>query len=295
MMLPFRLRRALYGDDSPSAEDADSSSPQPEPESESKLQPTVKTAEYFPSLWDVLKIRYLLQWKISGGLPVELVDVIIDAAEYWPSIECRMKDEVVVGTDRDRVLLKTVPLCYDRKRLENEPSPRPLPHRTVHPCRKILFELSSRDQGWGPPRENMYRCSWTWFDTEVIRGAHAKNMYAGGTEQDLLDNEQGQVRKHYGPNDKNLLPGDDKLQVNGARVSEKQNVQIIWHYLDHIKPDSPEAHDIEHTRGRGRSTLDGRGVRELEVGDSIALWARARFMGWSNHVYAAKVRVFWAV
>lgn len=141
----------------------------------------------------------------------------------------------------------------------------------------------------------MYQSSWTWFDTEVIRGAHAKNMYVRGIEQDILDNEHGQVRKHYGPDDENLLPGDNKLQVNGTRVSERQNVEITWHHLDNIKPDSSEAYEIERTRGRGRFTLDGRGVRELEVGDSLALWARARFMGWTNHVYQANVRVFWAV
>lgn len=141
----------------------------------------------------------------------------------------------------------------------------------------------------------MYQGSWTWFDTEVIRGAHSKNMYVRGIEQDILDNEHGQVRKHYEPDDEKLLPGDDKLQVNGARVSERQNVEITWHYLDNIEPDSSEAHEIERTRGRGRFTLDGRGVRELEVGDSLALWARARFMQWTNHVYRANVRVFWAV
>lgn len=115
MRLPFRLRQTLIGghDDSPT-EDSDVSSQQPESKPES--EPEVKTPEYFPSLWDVLKVRYLLQWKISNGFPVELVDVIVDAAEYWPSTECRMKGgKRTVSTDRDQVLLKTIPLCYDRK------------------------------------------------------------------------------------------------------------------------------------------------------------------------------------
>lgn len=119
MRLPFRLRRALFsGDDESLAEDADTSSRQPEPEMEPKPESNseVRTPEYFPGLWDVLRVRYMLQWKISHGLPVELVDVIVDAAEYWPSIECRMQGEkTTVVTDRDQVLVKTVPLCYDRK------------------------------------------------------------------------------------------------------------------------------------------------------------------------------------
>ena len=78
-------------------------------------EPSPETEDYFPDLWDVLRIRYLLQWKGRIRLPIELVDVIIDDAEYWPSTECHLDEKVVVGTDRDQVLVKTVPLCYDRK------------------------------------------------------------------------------------------------------------------------------------------------------------------------------------
>lgn len=71
---------------------------------------------FYPSLWDVLKVRYLLQWKVyKESLPVELVDAIIDAAEYWPSMVQQMERKRTISTDRDQVLLKTVPLCYERK------------------------------------------------------------------------------------------------------------------------------------------------------------------------------------
>jgi hypothetical protein len=141
----------------------------------------------------------------------------------------------------------------------------------------------------------MYEFSWTWFDTEVIRGAHTRNMYVNGLEQDILDNEHGQVRKHYTEADALLLPRSNKLQVNGSHVGETQHNTIVWDYRDDVEPDSSEAFEIERTQGRGRFTLDGRGVRDLEVGDSIALWARARFPGWSNHVKRASVRIYWAV
>lgn len=84
--------------------------------SESGSQHSNETSEYFPTLQDVLKVRYLMQWKISKGFPTELVDEIIDAAEYWPSFECRKKDgEITVWNDRDHVILKTIPLCFDRQ------------------------------------------------------------------------------------------------------------------------------------------------------------------------------------
>jgi hypothetical protein len=285
-------------DSEASAEDL----PEPEPE------------VFYPSLWDVLKVRYLLQWKLANGLPEELIDLIVDAAEYWPSVEHKMQEKRNIQKDCDQVLLKTVPLCYDRnvclhlpnklneliltspptQSLEKD-TPKPLPHRGAHPCRKIIFNLSSHDQGNGRRRENMYEFSWTWFDTEVIHGAHERKMYTNGEEQEILDNERGQKRKHYTEADALLLPRGNKLQVNGAHVGEMQHVEIVWDYRDGIQPESAEADEIEKNLGRGRLTLEGRGVRELEVGDSVALWARARFPGWSNHVERACVRVFWAV
>ena len=112
-MLPFGLRRGRLGrnhmpSDSPNvtnssdSEGPDEDLPEPEPEI------------FYPSLWDVLKVRYLLQWKLAKGLPEELIDMIVDAAEYWPSVEHKMQEKRIIQKDCDQVLLKTVPLCYDR-------------------------------------------------------------------------------------------------------------------------------------------------------------------------------------
>ena len=112
-MLPFRFRRRIFGDSSDAA-DTDSSK---KASSTDKPNASSEATEVFPDLWDVLKVRYLLQWKVRDGFPPELVDEIIDAAEYWPSVEHHMKgtEKRLIRNDRDQVLLKTVPLCYDRK------------------------------------------------------------------------------------------------------------------------------------------------------------------------------------
>lgn len=47
--------------------------------------------------------------------------------------------------------------------------------------------------------------------------------------------------------------------------------------------------------GRGAATMNGKFVRQMEVGDSVALWARTRFPGWRNNVHDTEVKVFWAV
>ncbi|EPS25986.1 hypothetical protein PDE_00922 [Penicillium oxalicum 114-2] len=325
MLLPHGARRALGQLRQPTGnEDQENTSNDESSKSENQ--------EFKPNTWDVLQVRALLQWRL--GLPVEIIDQIVDTAEYWPSTTVQMKvpegrSYRHISKDRDQVLVKTVPLCFDRKvcccgglslpadvsehtytrarcsfsisahmkQLEDAPdTPRPLPSRShVHPCRKVVFHLSSHDQGPGRIAPNMYEHSWTWFDVEVIRAAHTKKMYVNGEEQELLPHESGDIVTPREPDDPLLLPGPGKLQSNGARVVERQDVEIVWHYQDNILPDSPAALDIERTKGRGRATLDGRFVRDLQVGDSIAVWARARFPGWSNHVYRASVTVYWAV
>lgn len=112
-MLPFRFRRYVFGDnDPPESENSESAA-----SSTRKPQANLEDHTFYPSLWDVLKVRYMLQWKaFKASLPVELVDAIVDAAEYWPSTEREMEGgKRIISKDRDQVLLKTVPLCYDRK------------------------------------------------------------------------------------------------------------------------------------------------------------------------------------
>lgn len=117
-MLPLRLRRGFAGLANRNAdqnnENNDRSS---ESQSESSLtsKPDPEEGMFFPTLWDVLKVRYILQWKLKKIVPPELVDAIVDAAEYWPSTIHAMEGDRVIRCDRDQVLFKTVPLCFDRK------------------------------------------------------------------------------------------------------------------------------------------------------------------------------------
>lgn len=95
-------------------------SPSPEPETtkdtdDNELQP------FYPSLFEVLKVRYLLQWKVTEPIPPEIVDLIIDAAEYWPSRETSLGGEgTVIRTDMDRELLRTGPLCTETVRISDK-------------------------------------------------------------------------------------------------------------------------------------------------------------------------------
>jgi len=69
---------------------------------------------------------------------------------------------------------------------------------------------------------------------------------------------------------------------------------IVWHFLDSFDKESAEAIEADKL-GRGPGSLDGKFVHNMQVGDCITLWARARFPGWKNHVKRAKITVYWAV
>lgn len=68
------------------------------------------------SIYDVFKVRHILRWKVTkDGLPLEIVDLIIDAAEYWPWTETNMEEKTVIQQDLDQELLRSLPLCFDKK------------------------------------------------------------------------------------------------------------------------------------------------------------------------------------
>ncbi|KAL4927890.1 uncharacterized protein BDV17DRAFT_265388 [Aspergillus undulatus] len=269
---------------------------QPYPENSDDQQ---ADEQFYPGVFDVLKVRHILLWKVRPeGLPVEVVDMIVDAAEYWPSAECTLEERMRVSTDIDRAVVCTSPFCYDENTLDT-PSPKVLPHRTAHSCRKIMFTITSHDQGGynesrlaGPDSPPVYGESYTWFDTEVIHNAQEP------TQQEVIHTMMSptELRKeHFPPTHPRLLPRGNALQRNRARRSRAKRHRIVWHHLDDIESDSPEAAELERDSGRGRETFNGKQVREMELGDSIVVWARARFAGWVNYVDEVSVRVFWAV
>ncbi|EED16062.1 conserved hypothetical protein [Talaromyces stipitatus ATCC 10500] len=281
--------------------------------------------EFYPSLEDVSEVRNILRrlWSSSSKsssrrnvmLPDEVIDIILDEAEYWPSMVTKLDTTpFVISADGDRECLKTPPLCYSlakegKKSQEEasptgqESSPRILLHRGIHPCRKIVFDISSHDQGWGgeSAHRGTFTGSWTWFDAyirpstpkdDADDGRKASDTTTATTTRsaDSDSSSEGTPSSHLRP----FLPEPTKLQCNRTATINSTDYHIFWHYRDNLPADSPEAERIERETGRGRATLDGNAVRNMKVGDEVSVWLRARFAGWRNHVDKMSVRVFWA-
>lgn len=163
---------------------------------------------YQPTIADIILVKEIFM-EHAHPLPVELIDQILDDAEYWAraSLELEWDDEVpktrevadgevrstefvknamymrtlpfaVYGTEGDVKLTKATEatelhlLGMDGTAQCAEAMGRTwIPPRGGAPARKIEFQLDSQDQGWSSDVQNQqsYRGSYTWFDVGIER------------------------------------------------------------------------------------------------------------------------------
>lgn len=260
---------------------------------------------------------------MQSKLPAELVDKIIDDASYWLHSSVYLERCLTVpvrregGSVEDVMYMRTLPLGIrgtdgDFNLLEKDfedgsawtkelrlGGPDDLLYSTTtlsHPCRKIVFQLWSNDQGWGGERSNgPYKASYTWFDVGIEKAQ--TSIFTNNTVDwpaYLLFKEEVDAFPIQRDVTKPFLPSDTTLQKNAMAIKYTTKHAVVWHFLDSFDKESAVA--IEAGKlGRGPGTLDGKFVRNMQVGDCITLWARARFPGWENCVKKAKITVYWAV
>ncbi|KAH9436403.1 hypothetical protein MCOR02_000075 [Pyricularia oryzae] len=322
----------------------------PVTESDDMGSSTSRPAHFQPSALDVLVTKAMLAKGVK--LPIEVVDLVVDFAEYWPHTRTHVErpsrpNRFGTRPDENNFLLRTPPVGFlgvphsDPERYTREPvkmlrlsdehpveqfqkwigSPVPL---VQHPCRKVVFTIKSRDQGWGGDSRDhgTYHGSWTWFEAGLERvdasgdcGDHCPDT----TDQPAQDQTQAQgsgsssrprpeislcalrsirpevncdgERTHF---DFPLNPADDKVQCNMTAHNEYITHVVEWRATDNIDPKSAEADGLEKM-GRGRASGTGEFVRNLKLGDTVTLWAKTRFQGWANNVESATVDVYWAI
>jgi hypothetical protein len=91
-----------------------------------------------------------------------------------------------------------------------------------------------------------------------------------------------------------LCPEDDTLQKNVTASSEYRTHTITWSYKDKSDPKSPDVDEISEL-GRGKNNSDGEFVRNMQLGDCVTVWGKARFPGWVNFIREVEIKVYWAV
>ncbi|KAI2639409.1 hypothetical protein GGS21DRAFT_538133 [Xylaria nigripes] len=279
-----------------------------------------------PTPGDCVEVKSILAK--ATLFPPEVVDIVMDFAEYWAcsvaSIDFSMtasgcREIYGSSANENQFILRTKPLGltawhssdndllrksapalklekeYPREELERFVDGPPL--ALAHPFRKVVFDIVSRDQGWGSDSN-----SWTWFDAGIDRfdkGHVCSNRIANSSE---LTPTACAVRPIWPTLHENeskynheLLPvANHKIQCNQLKQKDWQHHHVEWSWTDDVDPESSASQELDEI-GRGSGTGDGSFVRNLKVGDMVTIWGRARFPGWTNRVQRAEIRVYWAL
>ncbi|KAI0975792.1 hypothetical protein F4678DRAFT_282767 [Xylaria arbuscula] len=279
----------------------------------------------------------------ASNFPPELVDIVMDFAEYWAcsvasidySVTARKELAIYGGRQvEDKFILRTEPLglttwhSKDPKRWQEEAPAHKLgeefsrtelerfvegpPSTLDHPFRKIVFDIVSRDQGWGHEvnTHGTYRSSWTWFDAGIDRFDKSHTGSDEDTEEPDTEASNspekipttGAIRpiwpplkEHQPQYEHQLHPAPDhKIQCNRCVDRDWQHHRVVWSCSDDIDPESSDGQELDSI-GRGSATGDGSFLRSLKVGDMLTVWGRARFPGWVNNIQKVQVEVYWAL
>lgn len=330
-----------------------------------------------PSMTSVIALRHYLS--LSHDLPNEIIDIILDLAEYWPhtSSILDMTTRVYSGHmcygsyparprqklgrllsspesrrewKEDGFLIRTPPLGWrcvsgadvsqrtsqppgtTRPRAKSKPlipAPRPptwLPPRGLHPARRVVFEILSREERLGNTHRQgstfYYANSKTSFDASIDRISFPKTTKKSinrsidpllwTTEAATKDcrNQQPSdvcytIRSTKPAKSSSSKSSDHENSSSGVTknyTAHNRKVVRTWRY------DGAERCFLPTTDRDFGSENATEFVKGLKEGDCVSLWARARKSeehgrrrpgeqgrAWCNVVDRVAIHVFWAV
>ncbi|KAJ7722891.1 hypothetical protein DFH07DRAFT_759734 [Mycena maculata] len=240
-------------------------------------------SEYYPAQPnDVFEVRHVL----VKFLPAELVNTILDDAQYWPRI--RASRDILVTVNAARSTNNDAALCYlvtpqfpSRETLGGPGA------RLRVKC--VKFRILSNDQGWSsaPQFHGTYNGSYTWFEAAILRPGPRPELQgwrrwalAMGSTRFLPSRPLIEVKNPHEEGGRWLI------QRNRCASKEPLLHTVVW------VPGRAEAKPEEEERGRGH----GSGFTDLlDPEDRIGIVARAMYPGWINCIRSVEVVVYYAV
>jgi hypothetical protein len=205
---------------------------------------------------EIYHAAFLLRQK----LPAELVPAILDYAEFWVKTTSIMerdlnvresdlikRDDGIGGTIEEGVPYLFTD-CIGMEGLSG-----------LHPVRKVVFTLVSKDQGysWDQEWHETYEHSWTWFEAVV----------ANFEDEDDVSSGRGK-----------------RIMCNLHAGKEFLTHAVEWD----ISSDDEEKKYVFSEGG------ESEWIKGLVRGQKIGITAWARFDGWTNYIQSAKIEVFTA-
>ncbi|KAF8876545.1 hypothetical protein BD779DRAFT_1677716 [Infundibulicybe gibba] len=240
---------------------------------------------YLPTRTDA----WLVQRMLAIYLPLELVDIILEDAMYGPRIHAfedehtRLSASQASDNDASQCCLITPPL----------PGPNELGWEWTN-AKKIVFKISSHDQGWGgePRLSGRYAGAYSWFEVIILRPTSLEQPWMDEHEKRIDDLFLEYTKENL------VLPSPDDLQAFGYRYGESplNDGGTRWMLQRNARANgATKNHEVTWTMDGASGDAgsgDGAGfVSALQWGDKVAVIARAQYPGWENHVESVQVDI----
>ncbi|KAF2760369.1 hypothetical protein EJ05DRAFT_282582 [Pseudovirgaria hyperparasitica] len=251
-----------------------------------------------PSPSDVRLVRAYLK---HLSLPTELVLSILDEADYRPLLIAHRNEKVALyshvsrsGNEGAALYLTSPVIPVGLKRAG-----------ITHVPKKITYRISSHDQGYcsEPGLAGTYN-GHTWFEATILRPRSDTDTGPGSVGINYQPLERQFPRQPL-PSWKN--PGDaaESIQSYGWDfILDEDGNAISWRVQNNLSATRSDVeHEITWEKGQEVEIIDpstndfnGRGNGQgffdiLREGDRIALWARALYPGWINHIKEASIEI----
>lgn len=236
---------------------------------------------------------------LTERVPPELVNEILDHAEYFPHKIIAKKEETESVPNRDeRTKVYLTAKIPDFKAFDEGTAGKGgaqgaggRPGRV----RRLVFRTSSRDQGWSSYSEHhgTYIGAWSWLDVELWR-----DVPEGGLKDDegVTEGEGEHAKKVV--KDGKYKVGTWLLQRNKHAVRQSTDHEIIWDWKEDELDDLAEEKWEEGETGgwfKGGKIRNGKFVRELKGGDEIRVTINCLYPGWRCTIEKCEIECFWAI
>ncbi|KIY47725.1 hypothetical protein FISHEDRAFT_74391 [Fistulina hepatica ATCC 64428] len=225
---------------------------------------------HYPTVEDIEAVRTMMQ----GCLPIELIEQILDLAEYWIRETYERDLAFRISASKSWAYLMTAPLS-DRR------------------VKKVKFITNSHDQGWvsdpSAHKEGTYHGAFSWFEVAIIREKSSESAdfsecsHPGWTRTvkerpvrlSSIDDPEPDLRETRpdGTPDSSVVaePVDKwELQRNVVASDKTHEHEIEWTSTSGLDPNADHSSENNGGKGHGRNF-----VTTLRPGDRIVVIGRA--------------------
>lgn len=244
--------------------------------------------EFYPTETDVYAVRNFFLGQ--GYLYLELIDIILDLAEYWPRVHAEYSG-VTKLQKLDRQWSVTE-YCVTTPAI---------PLRPLLKVRSVKFTMEClHDQGFKNPSG-----AWSWFQASILRDYDPKQLsrsslwtamkwrarlpsFEEATELFHLSAQGADYRSPVMPASKRRCevvwtPNGETCRMTVMRRTSKQSAEVV--IVEDIS---------EELKGRTKNASK-KFVELLQRGDQVALLGTAYFPIWSDYVYTASVDIAYSI